>query len=53
VNIPLRALIVEDSQDDTDLIVHELRRGGYLSLTHFRKPETKNRRARPVEPGVV
>ncbi len=26
---PLRVLIVEDSQDDADLLVHELRRGGY------------------------
>lgn len=26
---PLRALIVEDSQDDTQLLVRELRRGGY------------------------
>jgi len=26
---PLRALIVEDSEDDTLLIAHELRRGGY------------------------
>ncbi|MEO5656241.1 MAG: EAL domain-containing protein [Nitrospiria bacterium] len=27
--IPLRLLIVEDSLDDTELILHELRRGGY------------------------
>ncbi len=26
---PLRALIVEDSQDDTELLLHELLRGGY------------------------
>lgn len=27
--VPLRVLIVEDSIDDTDLLLHELRRGGY------------------------
>ena len=27
--IPLRILIVEDSEDDTSLVMHELRRGGY------------------------
>lgn len=26
---PLRVLIVEDSEDDTELLLHELRRGGY------------------------
>jgi hypothetical protein len=26
---PLRALIVEDSEDDAVLVVNELRRGGY------------------------
>src|SRR3989475_11473792 len=26
---PLRVLIVEDSEDDTQLLLHELRRGGY------------------------
>src|SRR5438046_9700741 len=26
---PLRILIVEDSEDDTQLLVHQLRRGGY------------------------
>src|SRR3989475_10442586 len=26
---PLRILIVEDSEDDTQLLLHELRRGGY------------------------
>ncbi len=29
VLVPLRALLVEDSQDDADLIVRELRRGGF------------------------
>jgi len=32
---PLRVLIVEDSEDDTELLLHELRRGGY-DLTHTR-----------------
>jgi len=26
---PLRVLVVEDSEDDTELLLHELRRGGY------------------------
>ncbi len=29
VGIPLRVLIIEDSQDDCALLLHELRRGGY------------------------
>lgn len=29
MSVPLRVLIVEDSEDDGDLIVRELRRGGY------------------------
>src|SRR5438309_4504990 len=29
LTVPLRVLIVEDSQDDTALLVRELRRGGY------------------------
>ncbi|HEY2461768.1 MAG TPA: response regulator [Candidatus Acidoferrum sp.] len=29
MNTPLRVLIVEDSEDDSDLLVRELRRGGY------------------------
>jgi hypothetical protein len=29
VNQPLRLLIVEDSEDDVELLVHELHRGGY------------------------
>ena len=33
--IPLRVLIVEDSVDDTELLLHELRRGGY-DLTYAR-----------------
>jgi signal transduction histidine kinase len=35
MNEPLRALIVEDSEDDTTLLVHALRRGGY-EPTHSR-----------------
>ena len=26
---PLRVLLIEDSEDDADLLLHELRRGGY------------------------
>ncbi|MBZ5542916.1 MAG: response regulator [Acidobacteriia bacterium] len=29
MSIPLRALIIEDSEDDADLLLRELRRGGY------------------------
>jgi|SRR5579863_8700826 len=29
MGIPIRILIIEDSEDDGDLIVRELRRGGY------------------------
>jgi len=29
MGIPLRVLSIEDSEDDTQLIMHELRRGGY------------------------
>jgi len=29
MGIPLRVLIIEDSEDDTELLVRELRRGGY------------------------
>jgi diguanylate cyclase len=32
---PLRVLVVEDSEDDTELLLHELRHGGY-DLTHAR-----------------
>jgi len=35
--IPLRVLIVEDSENDTLLLVHELRRGGYEPV-HERVP---------------
>jgi len=35
VSRPLRILIVEDSEDDTQLLLHELRRGGY-DPTHER-----------------
>ncbi|HUI25872.1 MAG TPA: ATP-binding protein [Candidatus Kryptonia bacterium] len=31
---PLRVLLVEDSEDDADLIIAELRRGGYAPSTH-------------------
>ncbi|MGA7595160.1 MAG: EAL domain-containing protein [Gallionella sp.] len=38
---PLRALVVEDSEDDTDLLLNELRRGGYdLSHTRVETAET-------------
>src|SRR5437868_2892760 len=30
MSIPLRALIVEDSPDDSDLMIRELKRGGYV-----------------------
>ena len=33
--IPMRALIIEDSVDDTELLIHELRRGDY-DLTYTR-----------------
>ncbi len=35
---PLRALIVEDSEDDALLLVHELQRGGYTPI--FERVET-------------
>ena len=35
---PLRALIVEDSEDDVLLLVHELQRGGYAPI--FERVET-------------
>ncbi len=35
---PLRVLIVEDSEDDTQLLVHELQRGGYAPI--FERVET-------------
>ncbi|MBZ5516259.1 MAG: response regulator, partial [Acidobacteriia bacterium] len=35
MSIPLRALIVEDSEDDTQLLLRVLRRGGY-DVTHER-----------------
>jgi len=38
---PLRALIVEDSEDDTALLLHELRRGGYeLNYSRVETAET-------------
>jgi diguanylate cyclase (GGDEF)-like protein len=38
---PLRALVVEDSEDDTALLLHELQRGGYdLSHTRVETAET-------------
>ncbi|HLY11855.1 MAG TPA: hybrid sensor histidine kinase/response regulator [Planctomycetota bacterium] len=39
MSTPLRVLIVEDSEDDTDLILHELRRGGYS--THHARVDTE------------
>ncbi len=37
---PLRTLIVEDSEDDAELLLHELRRGGYAPLaTRVDTPE--------------
>lgn len=37
---PLRALIVEDSEDDTELLLRELRRGGYSPIhTRVETPE--------------
>ncbi|GAB6067818.1 hypothetical protein JCM13664_11370 [Methylothermus subterraneus] len=35
---PLRALIAEDSEDDTELLVLELKRGGYDPV--YRRVET-------------
>ena len=32
-NRPLRALLVEDNIDDAELIIRELRRGGYEPIT--------------------
>ena len=29
MDAPLKVLMVEDSEDDTELLVHELRRGGF------------------------
>jgi signal transduction histidine kinase len=31
---PLRALLVEDNADDAELVIRELRRGGYEPITH-------------------
>jgi signal transduction histidine kinase len=40
---PLRALIVEDSEQDARLLVHELRRGGYdLTFERVDTPEAMN-----------
>ena len=40
---PLRALIVEDSEDDTELLLRELRRGGYDPIhTRVDTPEAMN-----------
>ncbi|MBN1487407.1 MAG: GAF domain-containing protein [Anaerolineae bacterium] len=36
MNMPLRVLIIEDSEDDTLLIIRALRRGGYKDLTFHR-----------------
>jgi diguanylate cyclase (GGDEF)-like protein len=35
---PLRALVIEDSEDDTELLLHELQRGGYAP--HHARVET-------------
>ena len=35
---PLRVLIVEDSSDDTELLVREVRRGGYEPI--YRRVDT-------------
>ena len=42
----LRVLIVEDSEDDTLLLVRELRRGGY-DLTKLGAPDTPNKLGTP------
>lgn len=41
---PLRVLVIEDSEDDTELLLHELRRGGY-DLTHARVEIAETMRA--------
>jgi len=41
---PLRVLVVEDSEDDTELLLHELRRGGYdTSHTRVETAETMSK----------
>jgi PAS domain S-box-containing protein len=43
MNIPLRVLIVEDSEDDAELLVYELERGGYeLIYERVDTPEAMN-----------
>src|SRR5438874_1441789 len=46
---PLRVLIVEDSEEDSDLIVLELKRGGYEPF--YRRVETADAMARALEEG--
>jgi PAS domain S-box-containing protein len=47
--IPLRALIVEDSEDDALLVLHELRRGGYNPS--FERIETAETMAAALKKG--
>ena len=45
MNAPLRALVVEDSEDDALLIARELKRGGYdLTFERVDTPATMNGR---------
>jgi hypothetical protein len=46
---PLRVLIIEDSEDDTLLIMHELKRGGYDPK--YERVETAG--AMPVEDVIL
>lgn len=39
MSVPLKVLIVEDSQDDADLVLHELQRAGYA--TDWKRVETE------------
>ncbi|HZE95655.1 MAG TPA: hybrid sensor histidine kinase/response regulator [Planctomycetota bacterium] len=46
---PLSVLIIEDSQDDADLILHELKRGGYAPS--YRRVETEEQMTDAVNRG--